>query len=146
MLYSSKTKEIFSRIKIAEMTYTDLCVKTGNEALLENVFSQRVIPGSFNNAFDIAIKYDLVDIQELFLQYFENIRIPLTSLFRCVDSAILYNKPKTLENIVKRFFLTKYKNVDFIHRVNESCVLLERNECRNVLLECKVFFRTTVGC
>ena len=139
MLYSSKTKEILSRIKITEMAYTDLCVKTGNKALLENVFSQRVIPGSLNNAFDIAIKYDFVDIQELFLQYFENIRISLTSLFRCVDSAILYNRPKTLENILKRFFLTKYKNVDFKHRVNESCVLLERNECRNVLLECKVF-------
>ena len=83
MLYSSKTNEIFSRIKITEMAYTDLCVKTGNKALLENVFSQRVIPGSLNNAFDIAKKYDFVDIQELFLQYFENIRISVTSFFRC---------------------------------------------------------------
>ena len=101
-------------------------------------------PRLFYGALDVSIKQNLTEAQDLLLSMlfeFEGYFIPL---MRCLESAIVYDRSKTLAKMLDHFPY-KYRTSPSIHSLSKICILLNREECMSVLSTYGLFIQTDIS-
>ena len=130
MYYLSRSDEMAGTFRIDKLAYLEACVKENDKHLLKGVLSLPIRHDCQFAAFDDAIKHCLTDLQDCFLKHFTQSNQSSITPINYLDTAILYDQPQTLDNIMNCGFFDK-NQLPF--RLIELCILLNRHECKNIL-------------
>ena len=89
----SKPDETSNEYNIKKLSYLEACVVGGDKFVLEGVLSLPYRHEAQVEAFARALKYNLTDLQDCFLDYFKRIELAPIASVRYLCSAILYGCP-----------------------------------------------------
>ena len=128
----SRPDETSNEYNIKNLSYLKACVVEGYKFVLKGVLSLPYRHEGQVEAFARALKYNLTDLQDCFLDYFKRIELAPIASVRYLCSAILYGCPELLEKILKCISSERHP-VSF--RLDGHCTILNRLECKGVLSE-----------
>ena len=129
-------------VSVKHMSLLEACVYQNDMKFIEPIhqaFSMDIT--DWFHAFDISIRQQhLSQLQDFFLEYFKRYELFYVqkALHQCIVSSIMYSHCRILRKILKT--ISKKENVLSKYEISEPCLLLNRPECKDILLS-KGFFQ-----
>lgn len=139
VLYASRSNT--NIIKIEEIDSIEMCIQKRNAHLLQNMLDHAVVHMGLPKAFEFTIKHNLKDLQNVLLEYTCSSKV--TFKFYFAESAIMYNKPHTLDRILK-YRLREPFEPSSECKLSELCTVLMRDKCKRVLSKHGMFQSTEI--
>ena len=128
---------------VEQMSLLEACVHQNDTKFIEPIqqaFGLNIT--DWFNAFDISIRLNNPQLQQLFLDYLQKYELfyARTFLQQCIASSILYSRCSLLKKILES--IPKRENAVFNNEVSEPCLLLNRPACKGILKK-SGFFQST---
>ena len=145
MLYAYRSSECEAKIKIKRLSLIEFCVKKRSTELLKSILRTGIVGHpAMHNAYELAFKQHLTDIQDILIKY-DNSRC--ASLIpgdmkhlnhpQLAIPAILCDQPPvldTLRNVVARRYRRPGQSRNtFAIKLQQICLALKRRECLDIL-------------
>lgn len=120
-------------LNVRAITLLESCVLNRSVPLVKRLLSLNVVPAGVESALRMSFENNLQEFQDVLLAFIINLCSGTGRLIHtisCAELAIVYDKPKVLEAIIKNIPNDK---CNFGFWFSETCDALQRNECKDVL-------------
>ena len=149
--YISCLDENCDKITIGKETRFEVYIRQGQTPIINDVIFSCLVAGEdFINAWKYIMKnklLDYVDYFETFLQnHADSDRGLYSFTFPCMEAAIVYNEPTTLQRLLSNHSLSSSTmESEMKSSLSLVCLLLDRQECKNVLVRNRSFRKLNIS-
>ena len=149
MLNASRSKQDQDEgplIKVKRLSFLEFCVEKRDLRLLNSILRKTVSHSNFHSAYELTYKHNLTGIREALMKYDkEALEYRRTILdtgnvregSSCALPSIVCNQPEVLDEVLQ-FTPTHKLSGAFKFSLHQTCHVLKRRECQEILLKHEV--------
>ena len=149
VLHGIRSLENRNRVCFEDTSVLEFCVKTRNQVMLKAVLHSNIVhtEAAMARALALTFKYNLKGMQQHLLEYMSSLaRQGYEVLLKdSARSAIVYDQPTGLDQILKDCLKGNLKKERTFHSLAELCYVLQRKQCQDILCKYTIYPQKAVN-